>query len=142
MTRILSALTPWFKSFAQESIRISVLLEFKFPLINIYKISIGSTSTTILISFGRIIFLKNEVSIQIRANENKIYVANFAGSAGYYSIFWNDGLSMTEFYKIYKKIAKIETQRWITHCKKPLLKRGFNISSSLQSSLCRYRQGF
>lgn len=91
---------------------------------------------------NKIIFLKNEVSIQIRANENKIYVANFAGSAGYYSIFWNDGLSMTEFYKIYKKIAKIETQRWITHCKKPLLKRGFNISSSLQSSLCRYRQGF
>ncbi len=36
---------------------------------------------------NKIIFLKNEVSIQIRANENKIYVANFAGSAGYYSIF-------------------------------------------------------
>lgn len=54
-------------------------------------------------------YLSNGMTMSIKEDDEKIYVVNFATSAGYYSIYCAQGLDRAEVDAIYNLIAQSET---------------------------------
>lgn len=57
------------------------------------------------------ISLKNGVLMNIRGDNNKIYVMNMSASSGYYSAFCDKGMSLKEIEGIYKVISEAESPK-------------------------------